>query len=83
MVRAAGLPELVAPNLRAFEEYAVQLALDRDRLTAIKAKLRSSRRSAPLFDAAGRIRAIERALEEMHRRAIEGSRPATFEVAPA
>jgi predicted O-linked N-acetylglucosamine transferase (SPINDLY family) len=83
MVRAAGLPELVARNPLEFEELAVRLALERDRLSALKGKLVSGRRSAPLFDTPGRIRAIESVLEHMHRRAVEGGAPATFEVAPA
>jgi hypothetical protein len=49
----------------------------------LRERLRSARRNAPLFDTPARIRAIEKALEHMHRRAVEGGTPETFEITRA
>jgi protein O-GlcNAc transferase len=65
VLRAAGLPELVAADRAAYVEMAVHLASDRSALQALRDRLARNRRSAPLFDTAGRIRELETALEQM------------------
>ena len=62
LVRAAGLPELVADDREDFVRRAVQLS---GNVGAIKSKLESNRRSAPLFDTAARVRDLEACFEEM------------------
>jgi predicted O-linked N-acetylglucosamine transferase (SPINDLY family) len=66
LLRAAGLPELVAADKAAYVELAVQLAADRERLNSYRRTLQA--RSAPLFDTAGRVRELEVAFLEMWRR---------------
>ena len=59
----AGLPELVAGDAEAYVRIALDLARDRERLAALKARL--SARRAPLFDRERYRRALEAAFLEM------------------
>ena len=59
LLRAAGLPELVAPDTKSFVEMAVRLGTDAAALQALKGKLACNRSSAPLFDTAQRVRELE------------------------
>jgi predicted O-linked N-acetylglucosamine transferase (SPINDLY family) len=65
LLRAAGLPELVAADREAFVRSAVQLASDKSQLAQYRYRLESTRRSAPLFDTAGRVRDLEACFQEM------------------
>jgi len=65
LLSAAGLPELIAPDLAAYEALALALAREPGRLAALRAKLDAARHGAPLFDAAGFARDIEAAYERM------------------
>lgn len=82
LVRAAGLPELVARDQEDYVRIAVQLAREPARLQALKDRLRDNRRTAPLFDTAGRVRALEAAFQEMYDRMMRGEPPASFDVQP-
>jgi predicted O-linked N-acetylglucosamine transferase (SPINDLY family) len=66
LLRAAGLPELVAADKAAYVELAVQLAADRERLNSYRRTLDA--RTGPLFDTAARVRELEDAFLEMWRR---------------
>jgi protein O-GlcNAc transferase len=72
LVRAAGLPELVAADSDAFVRTAVALAVDRPSLAGLKDKLRANRRSAPLFDTPARVRHLEAAFDDMWQRRRRG-----------
>ncbi|CAN0038758.1 unnamed protein product, partial [Heterosigma akashiwo] len=50
LLRAAGLPELIAGSYEEYEELAVALATDPDRLFAARGKLEAARDTSPLFD---------------------------------
>jgi len=63
LLRAAGLPELVAPDKDAYVELAVKLASDQERQKAYRRTLKA--RTGPLFDTVGRVREIETALLQM------------------
>ena len=82
LLRAAGLPELVAPDREAFLEQAVQFAREPGRLTAMRERLAAVRRSAPLFDVASRVKELEAAFLEMARRSRAGVPPGPFPVLP-
>ena len=82
LVRTAGLPELVVPDLEAYEAMALELAWTPARLAGLKAKLAANRQSSPLFDADRFRRSLERAYEMMWARAERGEVPAGF-VVPA
>lgn len=65
LCRAAGLDELVVPDLGAYEALALSLAREPARLAAIRARLETDRLDLPLFDAQAYARAIEAAYETM------------------
>ena len=62
LLRAAGLPELVAEDREDFVRRAVELSAN---VAAVKTRLEANRHSAPLFDTAGRVRELEASFEEM------------------
>ena len=59
LLNAVGLPELIAPDLKAYEAEAIALAQDPQRLRALKDKLIRQRPTAPLFDSHMYARDIE------------------------
>jgi len=81
LLRAVGLPELVAPDLAAFEAEAIALASEPLRLRSLREKLAHNRGTAPLFDSPRFTRDLEAAYQAMwdiHRR---GEAPHSFAVA--
>ena len=63
LLEVCDMPELIAPTLREYEQIAVDLALNPDRLAALRAKLADKVRTTPLFDIELFTRNFERALE--------------------
>lgn len=82
VVKAAGLPELVAASPEAYESEAVRLARSPEALAAIRARLAAARTAAPLFDTAAFTRHLESAFTRMADRAAQGLAPEAFEVRP-
>jgi len=80
LLHAIGMPELIAGTLAEYEELAVELAADKDKLLGIKQKLRRNRDTFPLFDTVRFCRHLESAFHAMWRRSQEGEAPASFEV---
>jgi predicted O-linked N-acetylglucosamine transferase (SPINDLY family) len=78
LLHAIGLPELVAPSAKAYEETAIALARDPERLRQLRERLADYRRAAPLFDTDGYVRALERAYERMWAIHAAGGRPGSF-----
>lgn len=66
LLEACGMPELIAEDSASYERRAVELAQDRAQLAALREKLNRNLANAPLFDADGFRRGIERAFEIMH-----------------
>jgi predicted O-linked N-acetylglucosamine transferase (SPINDLY family) len=66
LLRAAGLPELVAADQNAYVAQALQLAADAPRLAAYRRRLAA--RAGALFDTPARVRELEDAFVEMRRR---------------
>jgi len=84
LLRAIGLPELVAPNLAGYEALALDLARDAARLAALRTRLAANRLATPLFDTALFARGMEEAFRRMAARARAGERPALIDLtAPA
>jgi protein O-GlcNAc transferase len=81
LLYAAGLPEGVTQNLHDYEELALALATDRERLAALRAKLAVNRGTCPLFDAERYRRALEAAYVLMWQRAESRLAPTPFAVA--
>ena len=80
LLGAASLSELVVGNEKEYEELAVALAMDIDRLWAIRKKLEDSRLTAPLFDTARWVRNFEQGLKMMWARHEMGMPPAEIVV---
>lgn len=83
MLRAVGLPELIAPSLDDYERLAIALAADRERLAEIRARLARNRLTKPLFDTALFTRRMEAAFTAMHARHQAGLPPDHIEIHPA
>lgn len=68
-----GLEELVAESPQEYEERAARLATNRPELEALKRKVREAGARAATFDAAEKVRGVERALAaivERHRKCL-------------
>ncbi len=80
LLTAIGLPELVAQSAEEYEQLALELARDSQKLAALKAKLARLRSSAPLFDGERFARDIEAGYAQAYQRYFEGKTPASFTV---
>jgi len=81
LLQALGLTELITSTQEEYQELAIDLAFDRQKLTAIKHKLASNRLAKPLFDTQLFTRSLEAAYEEMQRRYNSGLKPERILVA--
>jgi len=75
LLTAIGLPELIASTQDLYESTAVELALDPQRLAAVRDKLGRNRSTSPLFDAELSARSIENAYTQMYERHQAGLEP--------
>ncbi len=82
LLMAVGLPELITGNAKDFEEMAVGLAQNPQRLAALRRKLDANKRTMPLFDTDRFRRNLEAAYETMLTRWQDGLPPDSFAVAP-
>jgi predicted O-linked N-acetylglucosamine transferase (SPINDLY family) len=80
LLRAAGVPELIAESLADYEALALRLAREPAALAAVKDKLARNRASCPLFDTARFTRHLEAAYAEMWERHRRDQKPAGFAV---
>jgi predicted O-linked N-acetylglucosamine transferase (SPINDLY family) len=80
ILNAVGLPQLIAPDLEAYESMAVHLAEDAEARNALKQHLVAARATQPLFDADLYRRHIEAAFTEMMERKRRGEPPQDFDV---
>jgi protein O-GlcNAc transferase len=75
LLRAVGLPELVATSAEGFEALAVELAGDPSRLAELRTRLARNRLTTPLFDTAALARHLERVYAQMYERHQAGLAP--------
>ncbi|MFO1395977.1 MAG: tetratricopeptide repeat protein [Burkholderiales bacterium] len=80
VVRAAGLPDLVAENLADYEALALRLATHPDALAAVRARLLAQRGTCALFASDRYRQHLEVAFATMCERAAAGLPPAGFDV---
>lgn len=80
LLTAVGLTELITNELEAYEALALDLALNPERLAAVKADLRARVGTAPLFDIDLTRRHIEAAYIAAWERQRRGEPPAAFDV---
>lgn len=83
LVTAIGVPELIVPDVEAYEALALKLATDPEALDAVRAKLKANRLITPLFDTELFARHLERAYDLVWQRHREGLPPAPVQVPPA
>jgi protein O-GlcNAc transferase len=81
LLTAIGLREGIALDLTDYENKAFEWATNRDRLNALKVKLRENRNATPLFDTARQVRHLEAAYEVMLETYLSGKQPTSFKVA--
>jgi predicted O-linked N-acetylglucosamine transferase (SPINDLY family) len=75
LLQTIGLPELITSTADEYEELAVALANDAQRMAQIKHKLREQRLSAPLFNTPLHTRSLETAYIGMYARYQAGLPP--------
>jgi len=75
LLQAVELPELIAACLAEYESIARELAHDRPRLEALKARLAHNRGECRLFDSVRYTRDLEELFERMHERCARGLAP--------
>ncbi len=80
LLRAIDLPELVAGDLGAYEDLAVELALNPERVAGYKNHLKDKRYIAPLFDAERFCHHLERGYELIIERRKNGLTPDHIDV---
>jgi protein O-GlcNAc transferase len=78
LLRAIGLPELIANNVDAYEALALKLARDTVLLRSIRSRLEENRLSMPLFDTDRFRRHIEKAYMTMWERSQHGDAAQAF-----
>lgn len=71
LLRAVGLPELVATDIQEFVRLAVELAQDKDRHIRLRQTLLEARKSAALFDTKALTRQIEAHYEAVTREPVD------------
>ncbi|SMF93400.1 Predicted O-linked N-acetylglucosamine transferase, SPINDLY family [Methylomagnum ishizawai] len=82
LLRAAGLPELIAATPEAYEALALRLATRPEELAALKAKLERHRATQPLFDLERSRSHLEAAYVRMWEIWQAGGAPESFAVPP-
>ena len=80
LLRAVGLPELITATPHQYEELAVELAGNPQRLAGIRAKLAGGSQTARLFDTAASARYLEAAYAKMYERYQSGLPPQDIRV---
>ena len=80
LLKAIGLPELIALDADAYEAMALKLARDPALLKNLRDRLARNRLAAPLFDTARTARHVEAAYEIMQAKKQNGEAPQSFAV---
>ena len=80
LLRAIGLPELIATSLEDYEAMALRLANDRQCLADLRARLKANREACGLFDGGRFSRNLEKAYSTMWEIHAAGEKPRRFAV---
>lgn len=75
LLTAAGVPELIAPDMNAYEDLAVELATNRSKLAQIRAKIEASRFTNALFDTERWVRNVEALYWRAWKNYLDGNEP--------
>jgi predicted O-linked N-acetylglucosamine transferase (SPINDLY family) len=82
LLTAIDLRELITTTAHDYEQLAIELATNSEKLSRIKAKLANNRLSAPLFDTQLFTRHIETAYRAMYERHQQGLSPDHIYLSP-
>jgi protein O-GlcNAc transferase len=80
VLTAIDLPELIAPDLAGYEALALRLAQNPAELAALRTRLATNRRTAPLFDTSRFARGMEEAFRRMAQQHRAGAKPAPIDL---
>ena len=80
LVTAIGVPELIVPDIEAYERLALELATDEKALGAVRKKLKANRLKTPLFDTDLFARHLEAAYRAVWQTHSNGLPPAPVKV---
>ena len=83
LLTAIGLPELITESLEEYEQTALTLARDPQRLAALRQKLEINRDASALFDLPKLTGNFETAYERMWQTWLSGQTPAAFSIESA
>ena len=83
LLMAIGMPELVTRSLEEYEQAALALARDPQRLIALRQKLKNNRDASALFDLPKLTGNIEAAYARMWQTWLSGQTPAAFSIESA
>jgi protein O-GlcNAc transferase len=75
LLTAIDLPELIATTQEEYEDLAIELAKNPQKLADIKLKLESNRLTGPLFDTPRFAKNLEASYIKMHAKYLADSRP--------
>jgi predicted O-linked N-acetylglucosamine transferase (SPINDLY family) len=75
LVRAAGMPDMVATSLTEYVERAIEFGRNPDSLQPLRERLRQAHDSSTLFDMAGLVRRLEELYQQMWRDQQSGALP--------
>ena len=75
LLNAVGLPELITHSISQYEELAILLGNDPDKMTVLKKKLANNKTSTRLFDMLSYLKHIETAYVVIHKRHLAGLEP--------
>lgn len=82
LLSAIDIPELITHSEREYEQLALDLALNPERLASVKAKLIENRLTMPLFDTGLSTKHIEEAYEQAYQRYFDGEAPLSVVIQP-
>lgn len=80
LLQAAEIPELIAHSPEAYEQMAIELAHDQQRLTTLSERLNERRQSMALFDCPRTVSNLETAFTAMLINAAQGKSPKDIDI---
>lgn len=72
--------ETIARDLKEYEEIAIQLAHDSEKLKEIRIKMEKARLQSPMFDVEKRVKMIENGFSQAFQRWLDGENPTQMEM---